>query len=267
MESYQQQQDFFREHWPALRQKLESGGSESAISWIDYSFTDEQERRVLFLFARQGMVMGDWEGKNLDACVEFADAAIAECLSQSARATDDETRNRRLDAANVASYNLAADLAWCWEDDFEREHRHFERGLKAAQECVKWRRQLKKGAWPLSMAYWAEGVHWIALDNATDAVSALQKALEFAVKDAAEKGLSSAMGPDCAGKVLLSIGWLALARLKSGDESARAQFDEVLQNLSSQEESSNENTSGDAKFFRQQLEDAHRIMFPEGARV
>ncbi len=267
METFQQQQDFFREHWPTMRQKLESGGAAAAISWIDYSFRDELERRVLFLFARQGMVIGDWDGKHLDACVQFADAAIAECLSQSARAEDDETRNRRLDSANVASYNLATDLAWCWGDSFQRETRHYERGLKAAQECLKWRRQLRKGSWPMSMAFWAEGVHRLALNDNPGAVQAMQKALEYAIRDAAEKGQSSDIGPACAGTVLLNLGWQDLARLKSGDESAGERFETVLANLSSQEESPDEHVSADAKFYRQQLADAQRIMFPESTTV
>ncbi|MCB1221361.1 MAG: hypothetical protein H7A35_07780 [Planctomycetales bacterium] len=260
MESFQQQQEFFREHWPTMRQKLESGGVEAAISWIDYSFRDELERRVLFLFARQGMVMGEWKGKNLDACVQFADAAIAECLSQSARASDEETRNRRLDSANVASYNLAADLAWCWDDDLPREQRHYERGLKAAQECIKWRRQLKKGAWPLSMAWWAEGVHRLALKDDGAAVHSMQKALEHAVRDAAEKGLSSEEGPACAGTVLMNLGWLELAKLRSGDGAAAERLESVLANLASQEESPDEHIAADAQFYRQQLNDARRIV-------
>lgn len=263
METFQQQQEFFRQHWPTLRQKLESGGAEAAISWIDYSFRDELERRILFLFARQGMVMGEWKGRNMDAIVQFADAAIAECLSQSAKATNEETRQRRLDSANIASYNLAADLAWCWDDGLERETRHFERGLKAAQECIKWRRQLNKGPWPVSMAMWAEGVHRIALDDAAGAVATLGRALEHARLDALSKGQPANPGPACAGTVLLSMGWLDLARIKAGDEHASEEFESVLANLASQEEHPDEHVSADAKFYRQQLQDAHRLMFPD----
>ncbi|MEZ5337376.1 MAG: hypothetical protein R3F46_03850 [bacterium] len=260
METFQQQQDFFRQHWPALRQKLESGGAAAAVAWIDFSFQDELERRVLFLFARQGMVMGEWAGRSLDHCIEFADAAIAECLSQSARAADEETRNRRLDSANVASYNLAADLAWCWGDDFPRAQRHYERGLKAAQDSLKWRRQLGKPAWPQSMACWAEGVHRMALADGQGAVQALQRALDLAVQDAAVQGLEAEPGPACSGKVLLNLGWLELARLQSGDESAAARLESVLEYLASQEESQDEHQSADAQFYRQQLLDAQRIL-------
>ena len=260
MESFQEQQDFFSTHWPTLRQKLENGGAEAAISWIDYSFSDELDRLVLFLFARQGMVVGEWHGKNLDTCVQFADAAIAECLSQSAKATDEETRNRRLDSANTASYNLAADLAWCWNDGMDRDTRHHERGLKAAQECLKWRRQLGKGPWPMSMAFWAEGVHRLALSDFSGALVSMQKALDFVVQDASERNLPTAIGPDCDGKVLLSRGWLALARIASGDESAAGDFDQAVANLASQEESSDEHVSGDANFYRQQLLDSRAIM-------
>ena len=263
MDSFQDQQDFFKEHWPMLRQKLESGGVEAAISWIDYSFSNERDRRVLFLFARQGMVMGDWLGKSLAACVQFADACIAECLSQSAKATDELGRDRCLDAANVASYNLAADLAWCWNDDFVREAHDYERGLKAAQECIKWRRQLGKGPWPMSMAYWAEGVHRLALKDHTGALQSFHKALDYALEDASAKGLTIEIGPDCAGTVLLSHGWLNLARLKLDEKGAQQQYASVIVNLSSQEESPDEHISGDAQFYRKQLEDARLILFPE----
>lgn len=262
MNSFKDQQEFFKSHWPMLRQKLENGGAANAIAWIDYSFSDPMERRILFLFARQGMVMSEWQGRNLDACIQFADAAIAECLSQSAKSPDEEARNRCLDSANMASYNLAADLAWCWSDDFERDKRHYERGLKAAQDCLKWRRQLDKGAWPMSMAWWADGLHRLALEDNTGAVGSFQKALDCAIRDAKEKNLPFKLAPDCSGRVLLSIGWLDLARMQQADQAASEDFAQVLANLSSQEESPDEHVSGDAQFFRQQLEDAFIYLFP-----
>jgi hypothetical protein len=262
MESFKDQQEFFKSHWPMLRQKLENGGAASAISWIDYSFSDPMERRVLFLFARQGMVMSEWQGRNLDACVQFADAAIAECLSQSARADEEDVRQRCLDSANMASYNLAADLAWCWADDFVREPRHFERGLKAAQECLKWRRQLGKGPWPMSMAWWADGVHRLALADNAGALGSFRKALDSAIIAAQEKNLPVILGPDCDGSVLMNIGWLALAGMKSGDAENKSAYDLVLINLASQEESPDELISGDAKVYRDQLLEAFKYLFP-----
>ena len=63
----------------------------------------------------------------------------------------------------------------------------------------------------------------------------------------------------------INLGWLQLARLKAGEADAREILDEVLRALSSQEESSDEHVSGDAQFFRKQLEDARDILFPGGA--
>jgi hypothetical protein len=92
MESWQEQYDFFMANWPGLRVALEDGGALAGIGWIEKTFTDDLERRVMYAFAKQGLYDGDWEGRNLDLLVSFGDAGIAEMLRQAGAAKDDETR-------------------------------------------------------------------------------------------------------------------------------------------------------------------------------
>jgi hypothetical protein len=86
-----------------------------------------------------------------------------------------------VDEANKLTYNLAADLAEGWPgDERPRERRHLEAGLAAAERCLAWRRELKKGPRPFAIAHWVHGVHLLSLGRAQDAVAALQRSVEAA---------------------------------------------------------------------------------------
>ena len=221
MQTYQDQLDFFNRQWPELKTAVETGGPGAVISLIN-ARSDELERRVLYMFSRQGLVMGD-------AAVAVADAGIAEFLRQAEAAGDEATRDKRTDGANVISYNLSADLADCWPgDDAVRERHHFERGLKAAQDCITWREQLGKPAGPLSMAWWARGMHELSLGRHQDAVASLSTSLAFAKTAAADQQLPPTVGADGDFSVILGSGYVGLARLCAGDESGRAQYDEAI---------------------------------------
>ena len=75
-------------------------------------------------------------------------------------APDDQAREGLLQGASILSYNLSADLADCWPgDEKERTRAHFEAGLAAAKDCVRWREELQNPPGTLSMAWWAKGMH------------------------------------------------------------------------------------------------------------
>jgi len=178
---------------------------------------------------------------------------MAEFLQQAEAAPDKETRNKRVDGANVISFNLAADLADCWPgDEMPREQRHFERGLQAAEDCLKWREMLGKPAQPFSMAYWVHGMHALSLGDTETAISSFQSSLEYAQQVAADEGASTEIVPDGTFGVILEAGYLGLARWKAGDEGGQELYGEALAAFTGQLE--DEGKAEDARFGIDQLE-------------
>jgi hypothetical protein len=253
VQTFQEQKDWFESQWPALKAALEAGGPEAAAAAIR-EHDDPRERRVLFMFVRQGMAGDEWRGKGLDATVAMADLAIAEFLAQAEAETDPERRDARIDGANVVSYNLAADLADCWPGDGPRpERRHCERGLKAADDCLRWREQLGKPAGPFSMAWWARGMHALGLGMTDEAVAAFANSLARA-EEAADP---AARGLDGAGDfgVVLGHGYLGLARAAAGDPEGAALYERAVGAFTAQLE--DEAKKDDAAFGIEQLETVH----------
>jgi hypothetical protein len=261
MQTWEEQQTFFEAQWPGLRQALEGGGEAAAAFAL--AFSDELERRVLFVFGASSLTEREWTGRNLDAYIAFCDAGITECLRQAAAAPDVETRDKRTDIANVISYNLAAGLADCWEDGNLRQRRHFKRGLQAAQDCIRWRLELDKGPAPFAMAYWAKGMHLLSLGDSAGAVESFQVGREYSRLAADEAGLGSTLGATADFGVVLAAGYLGLARsvaqMSGGDElytQARAAFTEQLQDSARAE---------DAQFGLDQLRTARQRYAPPEA--
>ncbi len=225
--TYEGQLAFSNAQWPGLRAAMETGGPEAAAAFIA-GFADPLQRRVLYLYVNQGLVNQGWEGKNLDDYIALCELGQAELLAQAAAAPDEETRQARVNVANMLYYNLAADLADCWpEDGFKRERRHFEAGLAAAQQCITWREELNRPAANKGMAWWAAGMHQLSLGLAADSRNSFARSLEYAREDAREQGIPAELDPRSTFSVILSEGYLALAELKlaqagAGDAAAAA---------------------------------------------
>lgn len=256
MQTWEEQESFFDAQWPALRQALETGGGAGAAQFV-LSRSDELERRVLFAIGASHITQREWQGNNLDDLVTYCDAGIAECLRQAGAEADSEMRGRRKDTANVISYNLAASLADCWGEGDERERhqpeqRHFERGLKAAQDCIRWRLELDKGAWPFAIAYWAEGMHLLSLGRAAEAVESFRIGLEFSRQVARDNGLADAVGSGADFGVNLAAGYLGLARHIAGMSGGTELYQAALAAFEAQLEDPEH--AEDAKFGIQQLQ-------------
>lgn len=224
MQTFAEQQAYFDSQRGGLLQALAQGGGAAAIEFV-LSHPDELERRVLFIFGRTAFLERSVPGHDtpaltdpvkLDVYIAFAEAGIAECLRQAQAAADLETRQRRTDSANVISYNLAADLADCWDDSLVRERRHFERGFQAAQDCLRWRLELDKGPGPFAIAYWVRGMHQLSLGDACGAVESFHTGLEFSIHEAEKSGLSRDVSADGDFGVILAHGYLGLAAMKAG---------------------------------------------------
>ena len=244
MKTYAEQKAFFDKHAPAIREQACKAAAPGVVDFIR-AFTDPLERRVLFVFVRQAGCV-DAEGRrSLDWDIEVAQAGIEECLAQASQESSEALRLSRTDTANVISYNLAADLADCWpEDGTRREKRHFTAGLTAAQDCIRWRRELDKPAYPRSIAWWARGMHELSLERAGDSSRSFQRSLDYA-REASD-------GDEAAFSVVLGKGYLALADLALGKPEAQQQLDSALGTFKAQLQ--DENKADDAQFGLEQLE-------------
>ena len=118
-------------------------------------------------------------------------------------------------------------------DEAPRERRHFEAGLRAAEDCVRWRRELGKPPDKRAMAYWAAGMHQMSLGNLYEALGAFETAAGLARLSVVGTGRDEVKAGSDFG-VLLYAGYLGIARWMLGDhegrtlyEAACAAFDET----------------------------------------
>jgi hypothetical protein len=260
MQSFAEQQAFFDAQRAGLCQALARGGGSAAIDFV-LAHPDETERRVLFIFGRAAFIDRHLPGHAapvmavpvpLDVFIAFADAGIAECLRQARAAVEEETRQRRIDSANVISYNLAADLADCWDGTQPREQRHFARGFKAAQDCIQWRLELDKGPGPFAIAYWARGMHQLSLGDTGSAVESFHTGLEFSRQAAEDAGQSREVNADGEFGVILATGYLGLAGMSAGLAWGKARYAEAQAAFTGQLEQTEKKE--DAQFGLEQLQ-------------
>jgi hypothetical protein len=203
-------------HWDALRAAMEEGGPERAAAFVEGFAPPEQ--RALYLFGVRALCQREWAEKSFDGQIAFARAGIACGLRQAEAEQDPQERDKRVDFANVLSYNLSANLAPCWPgDDAPRATRHLEAGLEAAEACLRWREQLGKGPFPFSIAYWAQGAHQLALGR--DPRAAFTRALETAQEHARAEGQPDTV--EASWLVALSAGYLGLGERAQGEDSDR----------------------------------------------
>jgi tetratricopeptide (TPR) repeat protein len=249
------EKEFPEVHWDEMKSKMEEGGADAVIEFIN-GFDDE-ERRKLYSFAQQSWSFygREWEGKNLDDYIVVAEAGITEGLRQAEAATDPEEANRLKDFANVLSYNVSADLAECWPgDEVPREQRHFEAGLKAAEDCLRWREELGKGPLPFALAYWAKGMHQMSLGDNANAAKNFRKAFDYGTEYAKDEGISPDVSPEGDLLVILGAGYIGLAEWVAGDKAAgKAHYDETITAFQAQVENYPDKKDG-AQFGFDQLE-------------
>jgi hypothetical protein len=166
-----------------------------------------------------------------------------------------EEDDKVLDSYNAMSFNFAADLADCWpEDDLPREQRHFEAGLKAAEDCVRWRNELNKPPRPFSIAYWAKGMHLFSLGHYSGAVKSFALALSFAERAAEAEGKSTTLDADASFDILLSNGYLGLAEQLDSKPAGKSRFETALGLFHQQAAAGSAEQQEDAKFGMAQLE-------------
>lgn len=236
-----------KDHWPKLKKAMEVGGAKAVSAYIEAQ-ENARDQRQLYSFAVRSFDGQDWAGKNFDQEIDLARRAMACGMKHAEAESDAEAKKRLIDYSNIMSYNLSANLADCWPgDERKREKRHFEAGLKAAEDCLAWRNELEKGPGPFAMAHWARGIHLISLGR--NACEDMALALDYGIKDLEAKGVSTEFNGTAHWSLLLYKGYLGLAEKIAGKEShlfekASAYLEELAQNP---------DKAGDANFCLDQL--------------
>lgn len=223
------------QRWAELKAHMEQGGAAEVVRYID-TIPDPETRRTVYAVAQKGFANKDWAGKNFDALIEVVMAGIGESLRQALEAEDGEETWKLTEFANILSYNLSADLAECWPgDESPRERRHFEAGLRAAEDCVRWRRELGKPPERRAMAYWAVGMHQLSLGNTYEALGAFETAAGLSCVAVVGTGRDEIKAGGDFG-VLLYAGYLGIAKWvlakhggKEAYEAACAAFEETAE--------------------------------------
>lgn len=242
--------DFPEKHWDEIRAAMETGGISGLTEYIG-RFADPEERRKLYRFAAGAFYSREWEGKSLDGYVGVARAAIDEGIRQ---AGDDMGPGSPIGFSDMMSYNLAADLADCWPgDDVPREERHFKEGLKAAEDCIEWRRRRELGPLDFSMAYWAKGIHELSLGLNRDSRRSFGLAYDYSVENAAAEGKSKDVSRDGDFFIILNAGYLGLAEIANGEPNGKKRYDEVIAAFKAQIDDMPDKKE-DARFGIDQLE-------------
>jgi len=225
---------FFKDHRDELA-RAATQGPEAALGYLR-GFPDPEDRESLALYARHALILG--AEPLLDAYAAVARFGIDDALSR-----------EQLDAANVMSYNLAADLADCWPgDETQRTRSHFEQGLEAAKRCIQLREQLGAPADKLATAWWARGMHEISLGASVDAAESFARAV--------------AIGTDGEFGTMLAQGYLGLARWIGGDEEARARYEGMRDLFEAQAGADDAELAEDARFGLEQLAKVARRYAP-----
>ena len=241
--------------WTTLRRILDDEGSAACCAAIGAE-SDDANRITLFKLAIRKLGGGTGATPaELDAMIAIGDFAILNALEIARRSSETA---RWTDQANIMAYNLSANLCDCWGDGDSRARRHFDTGLRYANQALEFRRELKKGPGPFSMAYWAQGKHLLSLGRPAEAAAAFRASLEAEESLVRESGGDPGALKDAPGSLLNSRAFLGLALRESGQDAGTAMLDESLALLRSQLESGQGEVKEDAQVYVDQIVESVR---------
>jgi hypothetical protein len=245
-------EEFPKNKWEEIKILMENEGPGAVIEFIE-GYDKEEDRRKLYSFVQPAFAYSEWEGKNFDDYIAVVQAGIEEGLKQAEDTDDEKLWAKYIDFANVLSYNLSADLAECWPGDEQpRGEKHFKVGLKAAEDCIKWREELNKGPFPFSIAYWAKGMHELSLKMYDEAREDFKTAFVYAINFAKENDAVTIVSPEADFIIILNSGYLGIAEWVCGVEGGKERYQEALSTFEEQKEKY-EDKADDADFGIQQL--------------
>ena len=218
------QPDPMQQHRAVMRELLDTDGPLAIINYVQ-GFDSDPLRRVLYIASNNVIAPPDFDGKELEALIVVSDSGLAEMDRQLEEADDDEERAGILHAAHIVGYNLAAELADCWpNDDLPRAPAHHERGVRAANECLRISEAAGRPG-PIANDYWVRGIHELALGQTESAIQSWAQGSEYAVDAARANGQPAEAGPEGTFLVNLTSGYLGLARWIGGDDAGENTYE------------------------------------------
>jgi hypothetical protein len=240
------------EFTPELQSRIPLG-STAVVNYI--SALPLEQRLPAVKTAQKAVFAAAQEGAGLDLYAETMRELIDRGTAGLTKVGTSEEDDKLLDAYNALSFNFAADLADCWPDDvLPREQRHFEAGLRAAEDCVRWRNELNKPPFSFSLAYWAKGMHLLSLGHYPGAVKSFNLGLTSAERVAQDSGKPAGLESDSTFSVLLAHGYLGLAEQLDGSASGAPRYAAAIAAFREQSQSEDAEIREDAEFGIAQLE-------------
>jgi hypothetical protein len=221
------------DHGPSIHARLDDG---AAI--VDYVCAlPMEERPRATLAAQKALFAAAVDEPGLDLYTEVIRTLLARGKEALAELGDEAARRRYTDSYNALSYNFCADLCDCWpEDVLRRSERHFNAGLSAAEDCVRWRDELGKPPVARSRANWARGMHQLSLGRCSEALESFTAAQGLALEaQQADIQRSEAGVPTF--DVLLCTGFLGIAEQLCGVSGGGEKVAQVIDAFKHQAES------------------------------
>ncbi len=228
-------------YWPEVKELAEAGKYQEIADFIN-KLTNMKERVALFRFAVRGLAFRDWTKKSLEPQILLGDLAIHTAIEIG-----------EVDEANIICFNMSANLADCWNDGFTRTPKYFKKGLDYANQAIEFRKQLKKGPGPFSMAYWAQGVHQFFLKDYEKAEDSFRRSLSAAIEEAMLKNKPITISSHTTFDVLIAHGYMALAQLAMGQSAGRDLYQLVIKSLAELKDLSSD-AKADAEIGLDQLQ-------------
>ncbi|MEK7347457.1 MAG: hypothetical protein AABZ94_01160 [Candidatus Eisenbacteria bacterium] len=209
--------------WGLLQEATARGGARELARLVFER--DPDTRRSLWRLALRRLDDRESPLRNFEFLIDVAQAGIDDSMTLANQAGDGETASTWADAANVLSYNLSAALADCWPDDpAPRETHHFEIGLRAAEDCIRWRWELGKPPDRRGMAYWASGMHHLSLGNLIESYGAFVTAEKLA-RGTTKGHHGAGVEPEGNFGVILYHGYAGIARWLMGEDEGRRDYE------------------------------------------
>lgn len=244
--------EIMKQRWETMKNLMETEGVAAVLEFIGNADAFG-EKLQLYFQAQQSFGGQDWKGKNFDAYLELVHDGMDAIQVFAQTVEDPEKQDQLKDYVNMMSFNAAADLAHCWPGDtVPRETRHFEAGIAAAEQCLKWRVELNKGPGPFHMAHWVKGIHHFALNQLEDAVTHFDNAVMYARDEAVANNDPPDLTVSGNPMIAMYEGYLGLARkaVNPDDNELYQKAIDVLQQMIKEKPERKD----DADFFLQQLQ-------------
>lgn len=186
-----------------------------------------------------------WKEKALSEVITFSRAGIQYCLTKAQEIAKDDVEKvvQLKTTAKIISYNLASYTWPGWDEKgISISQSDLLVGLDAAKLNLRLAFELKKGAVPLSMAYWVLGAQYLALANYDEAIKAF-----ISSKEKAEEG-NNKMND------LLASGYIGVTKIIQGSQKVEGEkeLDKAIKEFKKL------NTE-DAEFYIEQLKTVLKI--------